>query len=145
MPPKKLSGIKIVKENNNERKSQKKQKNITGFFKPEETQTQLTENNSQLQLSLDSGDTSASSFEGIPSNLNNQQPKTNLELTTVSEQNLNENFKYNDPGTWPLELNSTYSILAFDFSITKEIDSNFTYPRDSDNRNFNKTTYCRIT
>lgn len=96
---------------------------------------------------MDSGETSASSFEEIPSNLNNQQPKTNLELTTVSDQIFNENFKYNDPGTWPLELNSTYRdhILAFDFSITKEIDSNFTYPRDSDNSNFNKIMYYTIT
>ena len=97
-------------------------------------------------MSLDSGETSASSFEEIPSNLNNQQTKTNLKLTTVSEQNFNENFQYNHPGTWPLELNSTHRdhILAFDFLITKEIDSNFTYPRDSDNRYFNKTMYYRI-
>ena len=34
--------------------------------------------------------------EEIPSN---QQPKTYLELITRSEQNFNEHFKYNDPGT----------------------------------------------
>ena len=100
MPPKKLSGYQNSKRKQQREEESKKEKKITGFFKPEETQTRLTENNSQLQLSLDSSETSASSIEEIPSNLNNQQPKTNMELITVSEQNFNENFKYNDPGTY---------------------------------------------
>ena len=102
MPPKKLSGYKNRKrkqqrkEESKKPKKKKKKKLLGSLNQKKPSQSQLTENNSQLQLSLDSGKTSASSFEEIPANLNNQQPKTNLELTIVSEQN----FKYNDPGTY---------------------------------------------
>ena len=101
MHPKKLSGYQNRKRKQQREEESKKQKKLLGSLNQKKpSQTQLTENNSQLQLSLDSGETSASSFEEIPSNLNNQQTKTNLKLTTVSEQNFNENFKYNDTGTY---------------------------------------------